>query len=422
MSTPLEIKVQSEIGELEGVVLHTPGPEVENMTPETASRALYSDILNLSIAQSEYRQLSGVLGKITQTFQVNDLLTDALKNPQGKESLIRKICNHEKALHLQDDLMSTSAEDLAKILIQGVPLKVTDLTSFLSKDRFALPPLYNFYFTRDASMSVNNEVLIGKMANAVRDREAMVMESIFNFAPQFKTTTCNPLDHKGFVDGVNIEGGDVLIARDDVLVIGNGCRTTSKGIDFILSRLLAQNEEKKRHIIIQELPSHPESFIHLDMVFTFLDKNKCMAYEPLILKPNKYQVVHIETQNGKVVNIYREEGLLPALKKLGFDLEPVICGGTKDEWTQEREQWHSGANFFSVGPGKVIGYGRNVNTIEEMNKHGFEVLEANDVIRGTRRPENYDKYVITLDGSELPRGGGGARCMTMPVRRKDVNW
>jgi arginine deiminase len=422
MSTPLEINVQSEIGELEGVVLHTPGPEVENLTPGNAQRALYSDILNLEIAKNEYRQLSGVLGKITQTFQVGDLFTDALKNPKGKEELIKKVCEHENAMHLRDELLDMSADELSRLLIQGVPLKVTDLTSFQSKDRFSLPPLYNFYFTRDASMTVNDEVLIGKMANAVRDRESMIMENIFNYAPQFKAKTCNALDFPEHSKDVMIEGGDVLIARDDILVIGNGCRTTSKGIDFILSRLLAQKEEKRRHILVQELPSHPESFIHLDMVFTFLDKNKCMAYEPLILQPSKYQTIHIETENGEVVNIYREEGLLPALKKLGIDLEPVICGGTKDLWTQEREQWHSGANFFSVGPGKVIGYARNTATIEEMNKHGFEVLEANEVIRGTRRPENYDRYVITLEGSELPRGGGGARCMTMPVRRKKVDW
>ena len=114
--------------------------------------------------------------------------------------------------------------------------------------------------------------------------------------------------------------------------------------------------------------------------------------------------------------------MLQALKKLGMELKPIYCGGTKEPWNQEREQWHSGANFFAVGPGKVVGYARNIYTMEEMNKNGFDIIPADDVINHKVNLAEYDKYVITLEGSELPRGGGGARCMTMPIRRKSVNW
>jgi len=421
MVNKMQIDVRSEIGELEGVILHKPGREVENMTPKNAERALYSDILNLSVAQQEYAQLSGVLGKLTNTFQVMDLLEDILANEKVKENLLKKICDYEQRNHVFGRLMSLDAKNLSVALIEGLVEEKNTLTKYLNKERYALRPLHNFFFTRDASMTVLDEVLIGRMANAVRERESFIMEAIFDYHENFTTKTVNPLYSPNFNQATTIEGGDVLIARDDILCIGTGTRTSSQGIDFILERLKIQNE-KNRHILVQELPSQPESFIHLDMVFTFLDVDTCMVYEPLILQKNRYQTLHIHIENGKVSSIHEEESLLKALQKLGMDLKPIYCGGNKDPWNMEREQWHSGANFFAIGPGKLLGYGRNTHTIEAMNKNGFEVLQANDIISGKINPEEYKKHIITLEGSELPRGGGGARCMTMPIRRKPVQW
>ncbi|MDX9769216.1 MAG: arginine deiminase family protein [Tenuifilaceae bacterium] len=421
MSSKMRVNVNSEVGELQGVILHTPGAEVENMTPNDAHRALYSDILNLEVARKEYAQLSGVLSKVTKTYQVSDLLYEVIRKPQAREELIGTICKHEGVMSLREELASIPSKQLVTLLIQGLPLKRNTLTSFLSNERYALQPLYNFYFTRDASISMYDEVLIGKMASPVRDRESIIMEAIFNHSDTFETSTINPTSYN--TNGnISIEGGDVLIARDDILLIGNSSRTTSQGIDFIISRLCSKNDNRERHIVVQELPYKPESFIHLDMVFTLLDVNSCMIFEPLITRPNKYQTVMITVQNCKVKEIKNVENILVALKKLGMDLEPIHCGGTKDQWTQEREQWHSGANFFAVGPGKVIGYGRNNYTAEEMNNHGYEIIRAKEVISGKVDLANYNRYLITLDGSELPRGGGGARCMTMPVSRKDINW
>lgn len=421
MAGKMNINVRSEIGELEGVILHTPGSEVENMTPKNAERALYSDILNLSVAQKEYSQLSGVLNKLTKTFQVKDLLADILTNEKVKENLLNKICQYEQKCNLNVHLKALDAKELSRQLIEGVVEEKNTLTKYLSKERYSLRPLHNFFFTRDAAMSVLDDVLIGRMASNVRERESLIMEAIFDYHEMFVTKTVNPLNSTNYTAETSIEGGDVLVARDDILCIGTGTRTSPQGIDFILERLLAQ-KEKNRHILIQELPYKPESFIHLDMVFTFLDVDTCMVYDPLILQTNRFQTIHMKIENGKVTSIREEENLVKSLKDLGMDLKPVYCGGTKDPWVQEREQWHSGANFFAIGPGKVIGYGRNDYTIQEMNKNGFEILKARDVINEKVDPKNYKKYVITLDGSELPRGGGGARCMTMPIRRKPVKW
>lgn len=143
-----------------------------------------------------------------------------------------------------------------------------------------------------------------------------------------------------------------------------------------------------------------------------------MVFEPVILKSNKYHTVLITVDNGKVSNIEYVSNIPAGLKKLGMDMQPVFCGGTKDEWVQEREQWHSGANFFTLAPGKVMGYGRNTYTMEEMNRNGYEIIKAKDLIENKVSVENTKKFVIALEGSELSRGGGGARCMTMPISRK----
>ncbi len=420
MQKKINIQVNSEIGELEAVILHKPGLEVENMTPRNAQRALYSDILNLSVVQKEYTQFSCLLASITNTLYVEDLLGDVLGIPACKEKLIREICENEAQKGLISFLMDENNKKLANQLIQGVPIRRDTISNFLNEDNYSLAPLHNFFFTRDASISIHNKVLIASMANRVRVRESFIMQSIFEYHPLFKASTIDPLVKKTTEPALKIEGGDILVAREDILIIGIGARTSSQGIDFILEQL--KTNEKKQHVIVQELPFEPESFIHLDMVFTLLDKDCCMVYEPLILTPNRFKTVHIELEHGKVNSISIVENIPSILRNLGMEVQITYCGGKGDAMIQEREQWHSGANFFAVAPGKVIGYNRNTYTLENMNKAGFEILKAKDINAGKSDPKQYKRCVITIDGSELARGGGGARCMTMPVSRKKVDW
>ncbi len=418
MERKIKIDVGSEIGELEAVIIHTPGPEVENMTPENAERALYSDILNLPVAQKEYSALEQVLRKFTRVFQVKDLLVETLNNLRVKENLVDRICNTSETGHMKEYLMTRPRKELTDLLIEGVVMQKNTLTRFLSRERYSLPPLHNFFFIRDAAIPMLDSVLISKMANKIRERESIIMETIFDFSGIFNTKTNSAMHPDPMLA---IEGGDVLVAREDILIIGNGARTSSRGIDLILEMLRGQSNGK-RHIIVQELPRSPESFIHLDMVFTLLDTDSCMVYEPVIFKTSKYQTVHIIIEQGKVSCISEERNILETLKSLGMDLKPVYCGGKSDPWIQEREQWHSGANFFAVAPGKLIGYGRNTYTLDEMNKNGFEIISANDIISSKVDHNKFKKALITLEGSELPRGGGGVRCMTLPLKRKAVNW
>lgn len=420
---PLRIDVQSEIGRLDAVLLHRPGAEVENMTPRNVQRALYSDILNLSIAQTEYEQLYGVLSKVAEVYEVRDLLVKVLDKPEPRRLLLERICMAEDVMSYFEGLMIMSSQELARVLIEGLPARVDTLTSFLRNEYYALYPLYNFYFTRDAAVTVGNQALICRMANKVRMRESLIMDAIYRHSGAFECSVLDVNAGRNESSPVIMEGGDIIIAREDIIIIGNGVRTTSQGIDFIIDSIKISHPHGRKHVLVQQLPSEPESFIHLDMVFTLLDKDKCMIFRPLIMKGTQYQTVHITIDDGKVSSIRPVAGLLPALKSLGMDLKPIVCGGD-DEWDQEREQWHSGANFFAFAPGKVLTYARNIHTLEELDKEGFEIVRAKDFIEGRGEAAVYGDRpcAISIDGSELPRGGGGARCMTMPLSRQKVDW
>lgn len=419
--TPFKVDIRSEIGELDGVIIHTPGPEVENMTPDSSQKALYSDILNLPVALKEFNQFKGFLSKVTKTFEVKDLLSTVIQNPEHRAELLQNIITKENLNeYAVDELMNIRPDKLSTLLIEGVEMRKDNLTRFLSKDHYTIEPLHNFFFTRDASVALLDKVLISRMYSRIRDRESIIMDTIFRNHPSFGVKTIQPALSQLVGEQFSFEGGDFLVAREDILLIGTGTRTTPQGIDFIIEYY--KQKKSQHHIIVQELPYTPESFIHLDMVFTFLDRNQCMVYEPLILHPSRYLTIHIHIDNGVVKSIQEAENIPTILKELGMEIETLYCGGRRDSMIQEREQWHSGANFFAIAPGKVIGYGRNVNTIEEMNRHGFAVIKAKDVIQNKVDINSYNKYVVTIDGSELSRGGGGCRCMTMPVRRKAVDW
>ena len=417
----IKINVSSEIGRLDAVLLHPPGAEVENMTPRNVQRALYSDILNLSIAREEYRQLQGVLSKVADVYIMDDLLVRVLDNPESRTGLLQRICVSEDVTDYYGLLLDMPSRTLAKVLIEGLPARIDTLTAFLKNEYYALYPLYNFYFTRDAAVTIGGSALVCRMANKVRMRESYIMDAICRSSGVFDCRVVDANDFQPQNSPIMMEGGDIIVAREDILLLGNGCRTSSQGIDFMIERFRREHDKGRYHVIVQQLPSEPESFIHLDMVFTFLDRDKCMIFEPLILGDNQYQTVHITISDGKVSKITSAPDILTVLRRLGMDLEPVVCGGP-DEWDQEREQWHSGANCFAFAPGKVITYARNIHTLEELDRAGFSVVSADDVISGKVHVDGDGQYAVTVAGSELPRGGGGARCMTMPLSRREVKW
>ena len=366
--------------------------------------------------------IDDLIGRDRCIFQIL-ILDQRIQISDGKSDkvleLISRICRSEDAIPYYGKLMEMRSDELARVLIEGLPAEINTLTAYMKNEYYALYPLYNFYFTRDAAVTHGDRVLVCRMANKVRMRESVIMEAIYRNSgcftcPVTDANICHPADSP-----VTMEGGDILIVKDDILLLGNGIRTTTYGIDYMLEQVIRRHPEGEFNVIVQQLPHSPESFIHLDMVFTILDVDRCMVFEPLILHSTQYQTVHIRIADGKVISIKPEENILKALKKLGVDLKPVICGG-EDEWDQEREQWHSGANSFCIAPGQILTYARNIHTLEELDRDGFSIITADDVISGKKEIEG--RCAITIAGSELPRGGGGARCMTMPLTREAVRW
>jgi arginine deiminase len=417
MSTA-KISNYSEIGKLNTVIIHKPGSEMENMTPATAHEVLYDDILTLDLALKEHAQLHGVLNKVTENvLEFSTLLSDVLVDDKVKLDLLQDVCSLHGHNELVDDLMAFDAIDLSKQLFQGTLLRKDTLERYLSPSRHAIPPLPNAFFTRDAVMCVYNKTIIGSMAHRVRLTEALLLKAIFNNHPMLKGQGFHFDGTQGKSQELTIEGGDLLVIRDDLLLLGYSERTSSRAIDRMAEKLSLGKENLD--IVVVELPKI-RATIHLDMIFTMLDVDTVMNFAPLIRGPGKCKAFHMSCTNGKINYINEYSGLPKALRLFGLELKFVNCGGD-NPFAQEREQWTSGANFFTFAPGHIIGYKHNKATLDALDVAGFEIIEANDIISGkVNMPKG--KAAVAMDGSELSRGGGGCRCMTMPVHRDAVNW
>lgn len=409
----MAICVQSEIGKLKKVLLHRPGRELEHLVPQELERLLFDDIPYLALAQQEHDTFAAILREHgVEVVYLEELAAETLQSVPGlREPFIRQFLQEGGSVaqshqaELFDVLMEIEDErELVQKTMCGVTaeelrgrLKDGPLTRLTRQDRqFLLDPIPNLYFTRDPFASIGTGVSLHRMYSDTRRRETIYAQYFLRYHPDFRGKVREYYDR---TDPFHIEGGDILNLSDEVLAIGISQRTSPDGIELLARHLFQDEQCAVRQILVLDIPSY-RAFMHLDTVFTQVDRDKFSIHPEILRSLRIYDIRRGGNEIQRVTE--RSEPLEDVLRDaLGLDQVTLIRCGGKDHIASAREQWNDGANTLCIEPGKVIVYNRNYVTNEILRSHGIEVYE--------------------MPSSELARGRGGPRCMSMPLLRLPIN-
>ncbi|RHV72037.1 MULTISPECIES: arginine deiminase [Clostridia] len=408
----MAIHVKSEIGKLKKVMLHRPGQELEHLVPEDLERLLFDDIPYLKTAKIEHDMFAEIMrGQGVEVVYLEDLTADVLKNPEKKEQFVREFIAEGGASaakvrdQLYDYLMKISDEkELVLKTMSGIRASELNvkmscpLVSLVKKEsQFLLDPIPNLYFTRDPFACIGNGVSLNRMYSRTRRRETLYGKYILKYHPDFAGKV--PFYYDRTMDFA-IEGGDILNLSNKVIAIGISQRTTPEAIELLAQNIFVDKASEIETIIALDIPA-VRAFMHLDTVCTQVDYDK-FTIHPGIMQTLRIFEIKPGDRKGQL-KVTESDAMLSDILAKYLELDKVTlikCGG-KDRIASEREQWNDGSNTLCIEPGKVVVYDRNYVTNEILRQHGIEVLE--------------------MASSELSRGRGGPRCMSMPLEREDLS-
>ncbi len=404
------INVKSEIKPLKKVLLHRPGNELLNLTPDSLERLLFDDIPYLKIAQEEHDEFARILRMNgVEVVYLEDLMTEVLDiNPNIKEKFVRQFV-YEAGIKTPkyknaviEFLMEFNNRDLVLKTMEGI--RVSELAAMerdmehslvdlvIEDSKFLADPMPNLVFTRDNFASIGNGISLNKMYSVTRNRETIYAEYIFEYHPDYKGT----IKYYDRYNPYHIEGGDILVLNDHILAIGVSQRTLPESIEQLALNLFKDPDCPFDTVLAFNIPNS-RAFMHLDTVFTQIDYDKFTYHPGIIETLQVFEIKEDVIEGVKVREI--NDNLENILEKyLKRDITLIPCGGG-DKIISEREQWNDGSNTLCIAPGVVIVYDRNNITNAVLRRYGIKVLE--------------------MHGSELSRGRGGPRCMSMPLIRED---
>ena len=411
-----KINVTSEIKPLKKVLLHRPGNELLNLTPNTLGDLLFDDIPYLPVAQREHDEFARVLKENgVEVVYLEKLMAEVLAlSDEIREEFIKQFIfeagiRTPKYRDLVFQYLNSFKDEYELVLKTMEGIQIYEINRAQRKDEkslvdlvteetdFLADPMPNLYFTRDNFASIGRGVSLNKMYSVTRNRETIYAEYIFKYHPDFKGQVDKYYDRDL---PYHIEGGDILNLNDHILAVGISQRTTAEAIDQLAKNLFKDEKCKIDTVLAFNIPNS-RAFMHLDTVFTQVDRNK-FTYHPGIV--DTLQV--FEITEGNVVDSDEDlnvveindtlENILSSYLKIPVTLIPCAGG---DKVASEREQWNDGSNTLCIAPGVVVVYDRNVITNEVLRENGLKVLE--------------------IPGAELSRGRGGPRCMSMPLIRED---
>ncbi|MFW5694073.1 MAG: arginine deiminase family protein [Alkalispirochaeta sp.] len=428
--------VFSEIGRLRRVLVHRPGPEVEEMTPSTAHELLYNEIVPVEAVQREHDELRAVLSLVAETVELEDVLTVVAETAAGRRRLAQLLGNRDprRVEAMTTRWESAESSSVVRDCVIGFRRTPQRLQDLVFGDRFVTPPLPNLYFTRDAGFVAFDHAYRSAMASPVRAAETGLTAAVLQ---ELQIPVDEALATAGAAEAVaplepllrnpgafKMEGGDVLVLNADTLLLGLGQRSSAAGIDALLERIIAGREQPLTAYVVQ-LPDE-RATIHLDMIVTVVDHGTLLAYEPYLAGAQALPVYRMTLEpRADIRRVETRENLLSALKEDGHDYQVIPCGGA-DPVVREREQWFSACNSVALNPGVIVVYQNNPATLDSLGAAGFTICTGAEVIAnprllvdGTGNPVPH-RTAVAVHGVELARGGGGPRCMTMPFMRDGI--